>query len=173
MAYSTVPKVRRDGVIQLIDGTGSPVTLDIAYEEGNFSFDIPGGGGAAAAQTIIRDRGTITTVRKGDDEPITGSFSAYFRQFTDGSEAGGVIDFITKDGNYSGNVSTGTSGAPYVEHYAIDIKYEAEGTDFGDDADHSVTLTKSVCTFSFAEGDPSAFTINFTCYGGFAFTGPA
>jgi len=173
MAYSTVPKVRRDGVIQLIDGTGVPVTLDIAYEEGNFTFDKPGGGDSPAAQTIVRDRGVITTVRKGDDEPITGSFSAFFRQFTDGSEAGSVIDFITKAGNYSGNTSTGTSGSPYVEHYCIDIKYEAEGTDFGDDADHSATLAKSVCTFSFAEGDPSAFTINFTCYGGVSFTGPA
>ena len=37
MAYSTVPKVRRDGVIQLEDGTGVPVTLQIAYEEGNFT----------------------------------------------------------------------------------------------------------------------------------------
>ncbi len=173
MAYSTVPKVRRDGVIQLIDGTGSPVTLDIAYEEGNFTFDKPGGGDSPAAQTIVRDRGVITTVRKGDDEPITGSFSAFFRQFTDASEAGSVLDFITKAGNYSANISTGTTGAPYVEHYAINIKYEAEGTDFGDDADHSATLAKSVCTFSFAEGDPSAFTINFTCYGGVTFTGPA
>lgn len=173
MAYSTVPKVRRDGVIQLIDGTGVPVTLDIAYEEGNFTFDKPGGGDSPAAQTIVRDRGVITTVRKGDDEPITGSFSAFFRQFTDGSEAGSVIDFITKDGNYSGNTSTGASGSVFVEHYCIDIKYEAEGTDFGDDADHSTTLSKCVCTFSFAEGDPSAFTINFTCYGGATFTGPA
>jgi len=171
MAYSSVPKVRRDGVIQLIDGTGVPVTLDIAYEEGNFTFDKPGGGDSPAAQTIVRDRGVITTVRKGDDEPITGSFSAFFRQFTDASEAGSVIDFITKDGNYSGN--TGTTGTVYVEHYCIDIKYECAGTSFGDDADHSATLSQSVCTFSFAEGDPSAFTINFTCYGGVTFTGPA
>jgi hypothetical protein len=173
MAYSTVPKVRRDGVIQLIDGTGSPVTLDIAYEEGNFTFDQPGGGGDQAAQTIIRDRGTISTVRKGDDEPITGSFSAFFRQFTDGSEAGSVLDFVTKSGNYASNVSTGTAGAPFVEHYAIDIKYTAEGTNFGDDADHTVTLGKAVCTVSFTEGDPSSFTINFTAYAGATYTGPS
>ena len=171
MAYSTVPKVRRDGVIQLIDGTGVPVTLDIAYEEGNFTFDKPGGGDSPAAQTIVRDRGVISTVRKGDDEPITGSFSAFFRQFTDGSEAGSVLDFITKAGNYNGNA--GTTGNVYVEHYCIDIKYEAEGTNFGDDADHTATLSQCVCTFSFAEGDPSAFTINFTCYNGVTFAGPA
>ena len=38
MAYSTVPKMRRDGKITLKDGTGTPVTLEVAYEEGNFTF---------------------------------------------------------------------------------------------------------------------------------------
>ena len=54
MAYSTVPKVRRDGVIQLEDGTGVPVTLQIAYEEGNFTFDVPGGGWLFAAKAAWR-----------------------------------------------------------------------------------------------------------------------
>ena len=83
MAYSTIPKVRRDGIITLKDGTGTPVTLEISYEEGNFTFDV-----AKEDQTVIRDRGTIVTVRKGDEQPITGSFNAYMRQFTDNSEAG-------------------------------------------------------------------------------------
>ena len=97
MAYSTLPKTRRDGVITLKDGTGTPVTLEVAYEEGNLTFDTP-----KAAQTVIRDRGTISTVRKGDDEPTaSGSFSAYFRQFTDGSEAGSILDFINQTGHYS------------------------------------------------------------------------
>ena len=38
MAYSIIPKTKRDGKIELIDGTGSPVTMSIAYEDGNFSF---------------------------------------------------------------------------------------------------------------------------------------
>ena len=161
MAYSVVPKVRRDGIITLKDGTGTPVELAVAYEEGNFSFSEP-----KAAQTVIRDRGTITTVRKGDDEPITGSFSFYFREFTNASNAGSVRDFIDGTGFYSSNISTGPAGSPYIEHYAIDIQYQAEGTDLGDDADHQVTLSKCVCVLDFAEGDPSQFTLNITCYGG-------
>ena len=62
MAYSTVPKVRRDGVITLKDGT--PVSLAVAYEEGNITFEV-----TKSDQTVIRDRGIITTVRKGDDPP--------------------------------------------------------------------------------------------------------
>ena len=61
MAYSTLPKTRRDAVLTLKDGTGSPVTLEIEYEEGNVTFDTP-----KEAQTVIRDRGVITTIRKGD-----------------------------------------------------------------------------------------------------------
>ena len=161
MAYSTLPKTRRDGVITLKDGTGTPVTLEVAYEEGNLTFDTP-----KAAQTVIRDRGTISTVRKGDDEPTaSGSFSAYFRQYTDGSEAGSILDFINKTGYYSSNVSTGSSGTPFVEFYCIDLEYQVDATSLGDDAATSATLTKCVCTASFTEGDPSSFTINFTSYG--------
>lgn len=169
MAYSTIPKTKKDAVLQLRDGTGSPVTLDIAYEEGNFTFSQP----QAFSELVIMDRGTITTVRKQEEQTISGSFSFYFRQFTDGSEAGSVRDFINNTGNYSANLSTGNTGVPYIEHYCVDIKYTVEGTDFGDDADHTATLSKCVCSLDFSEGDPSAFTLSFTCYGGVTVTGPA
>ena len=78
MAYSTAPKVRRDGKITLKDGTTpTPISLVVDYEEGNFSFEQ-----TKADRTIIRDRGTIKSVRKGDDQPLTGSFTIYMRQFT-------------------------------------------------------------------------------------------
>ena len=159
MAYSTIPKVRRDGILTLQDN-GATNTLEISYEEGNFTFDV-----AKEDQTVIRDRGTIVTVRKGDQQPITGSFNAYMRQFTDPSETGSIIDFIDKSGAYSSNVSTGSSGSPFVEHYCIDIVYKVEATSL-ESLDHSATLSRCVCTVSFSEGDPSSFAISFTCYGG-------
>lgn len=166
MAFSTLPKTRRDGVITLKDATGTPVTLQIAYEEGNLTFDTP-----KAAQTVIRDRGTISTVRKGDDEPAaSGSFSAYFRQFTDGSELGSILDFINKSGAYAANVSTGTSGTPFVEFYCVDIEYQVDATSLGDDTTHTATLEACVVTASFTEGDPSSFTLNFTCYQGVTYS---
>lgn len=166
MAYSTLPKTRRDGVITLKDGTGTPIELEIAYEEGNLTFDTP-----KAAQTVIRDRGAITAVRKGDDEPTaSGSFSAFFRQFTDSAESGSILDFINNTGNYHTNTSTGSTGTPFVEFYCIDIVYQVDGTALGDDAITTATLSKCVCTASFTEGDPSSFTINFTSYGAIAYT---
>ena len=169
MAYSTLPKTRRDGTITLSDGTGTPVTLEVAFEEGAFSMDTP-----KEAQTVIRDRGEIVTVRKGDSEPsASGSFTAFFRQFTDGSEAGSILDFINKTGHYSSNLSTGSSGTPFVEFYCIDIEYKAAAGSLGDAETHEATLSKCVCTASFTEGDPSSFTINFTCYGGVTYTATA
>lgn len=167
MAYSTVPKAKKDGKITFADGTGVPITLEVAYEEGNFSFETP-----VRDEVVVRDRGTITTVRQGDEQPITGSFNFYMREFTDTANAGSIQNFITGTGNYASNVSTGTSGAVYVEHYSVDMEYEVEGTDFGDDADHKAAFSKCVCVLSFAEGDPNAFTLNFTCYGGVSYTGP-
>ena len=60
MAFSTIPKVRRDGTITLKDGGSA--SLEIQYEEGNLTFEI-----TKADQTVIRDRSSIVTVRKGDD----------------------------------------------------------------------------------------------------------
>lgn len=166
MAYSTLPKTRRDGVITLKDGTGTAVELIIAYEEGNLTFDTP-----KAAQTVIRDRGVISTIRKGDDEPVaSGSFTAFFRQFTDGAEAGSILDFVNKTGHYASNISTGLTGTPFVEFYCISLEYVIDATALGDASATTATLAKCVCTASFTEGDPSSFTINFTSYGAIAYT---
>ena len=161
MAYSTIPKTKRDGVITLLDGTATPVTLEVAYEDGNFTFSDP----QQFSELVVMDRGNFAAVRKQDEQAKTGSFSFHFRQFTDAAEAGSVRDFINQSGNYSGNVSTGTAGVPYIEHYTIDIKYVADSPDVAE-ADHTVILEKCICSLDFSEGDPSSFTLNFTCYGG-------
>ena len=167
MAYSTVVKAKKDGKITFQDGTGSPVTLEVSYEEGNFSFEKP-----VRDEVVVRDRGVISTVRQGDEQPITGSFNFYMREFTDAANAGSVQDFINKTGSYASNISTGLAGYPYVEHHACDIQFFVEGTEFSDGADHTATFEKTVSTLSFSEGDPDSFSLSFTCYGGVTFAGP-
>jgi len=161
MAYSTIPKTKRDGVITLLDGTATPIELEVAYEDGNFTFSDP----QQFSELVVMDRGNFAAIRKQDEQAKSGSFSFHFRQFTDAAEAGSVRDFINQAGNYSGNVSTGLTGTPYIEHYTIDIKYLADSPDAAE-SDHTVTLSKCICTLDFSEGDPSSFTLNFTCYGG-------
>ena len=164
MAYSTAPKVRRDGVIKLRDGTTpTPVSLTVDYEEGNFSFEQ-----TKADRTIIRDRGTIKSVRKGDDQPITGSFTIYMRQFTS-SSAGSVLDFINKTGSYSSNVSA--SSAVSTDEYTINIIFEVDGDAVGDsDGDTLATFDTCICTASFAEGDPNTITVSFECFNGVVYS---
>jgi hypothetical protein len=164
MAYSTAPKVRRDGVIKLRDGTSpTPVSLTVSYEEGNFSFDQ-----TKSDRIVIRDRGTIGSVRKGDDQPITGSFTIYMRQFTSAS-AGSVLDFINKTGSYSSNVSS--SSAVSTDEYAINIIFEVDGDAVGDsDGDTIATFDTCICLAAFSEGDPNQITISFECYNGVIYT---
>jgi len=167
MAYSVVPKMRRDGTIKLLDNAGSN-TLTISFESGDFNFTP-----SKDAEVIIRDRNAISNVRRGDEEAsATGSFTVFMREFTDSAQAGSVLDFVNKTGQYASNVSTGSTGTPRIEEYCIDIEYTAEGTDNGDDADHKATLSKCICNVVFTEGDPSTLAINFTCYGGVVYVGP-
>lgn len=164
MAYSTAPKVRRDGVIKLRDGTTpTPVSLTVSYEEGNFSFDQ-----TKSDRIVIRDRGTIGSVRRGDDQPITGSFTIYMRQFTSAS-AGSVLDFINKTGSYSSNVSSSSSVS--TDEYAINIIFEVDGDAVGDDdGDTIATFDTCICLASFSEGDPNQITVSFECYNGVIYT---
>jgi hypothetical protein len=163
MAYSTAPKVRRDGKITLKDGTTpTPISLIVDYEEGNFSFEQ-----TKADRTIIRDRGTIKSVRKGDDQPLTGSFTIYMRQFTSAS-AGSVLDFINKTGSYSSNVSS--SSTVSTDEYAVNIEFEVDGDAVGDDdGDTTATFDTCICTASFAEGDPNTITVSFECFNGITY----
>ena len=164
MAYSTAPKVRRDGKITLKDGTSpTPISLEVAYEEGNFSFDQ-----TKSDRIVIRDRGSIGSVRRGDAQPITGSVTIHMRQFTSAS-AGSVLDFINKTGSYSANLSSDSSVA--TDEYSINIVFEVDGDAVGDDdGDTTATFDTCICTASFAEGDPNQITINFECYNGVTYT---
>ena len=163
MAYSTAPKVRRDGKIILKDGTTpTAVSLEVAYEEGNFSFDQ-----TKSDRIVIRDRGTIVSVRKGDDQPITGSFTIYMRQFTSAS-AGSVLDFINKTNSYSSNVSVSSTVA--TDEYAINIEFEVDGDAVGDDdGDTTATFDTCICVASFSEGDPNQINVSFECYNGITY----
>ena len=167
MAYSVVPKMRRDGTIKLLDNAGSN-TLTISFESGDFNFTP-----SKDAEVIIRDRNAISNVRRGDEEAsATGSFTVFMREFTDSSQAGSVLDFVNKTGHYASNVSTGSTGTPRIEEYCIDIEYTAAETD-SEGADHVATLSKCIVNVVYTEGDPSTLALNFTCFGGVSYTGPS
>ena len=150
MAESTVVKVRRDGTITLKDGGGN--TYVVAYENGDLSFD----GGAKADRIVIKDRGTIVGLRKGDDPVPSMSFTVMMRDFQ-ASSGGSLIDFLDKTGGASGATSTGGVG---YEQYLIDIQFDAEGTAHGDSNDHRATAATQIPLASLLRSTVESHTLS-------------
>jgi len=158
MAISTILKTKRDGSL-LISDNAAGNSLTVEFEAGDLTIDIP-------QESVINglDRGRIgatPSLRYGDDQPITFSFTAYLRDLSDATYAT-LEEIVTLGGDVGANwVSTmGATG----EVFTLDLKWTIEGTDHGDAADH--TLTLNYCTFrgSFTEGDPNTINISGTSY---------
>tara|TARA_R110000823_G_scaffold249323_1_gene372740 strand:- start:213 stop:719 length:507 start_codon:yes stop_codon:yes gene_type:complete len=168
MAVSTVVKVRRDGEITLTDG--GAVALVISYEDGNFSANNLA---ADEDRVVIRDRGTIVGLRKGDDQVGTLSFTVHFREFTNAS-SDVLLDFLNGSQGVAGTptalTSTGGSG---FEQFLCTAKLKIEGTDLGDGADPVATFSKVLFTADFSEGDPDTLSVSGEVYGGVVFAGTA
>ena len=161
MAVSTVPKVRRDGTITLID-SGASNTYTVAYEDGDFSFNR-----SKAARLVVRDRGVIVGVRNGDDPVMSLSFTVHFREFTNGS-SDVLIDVLEKT-NGAADWTSVSSGA--YEPYMLDCKLTVEGTDHGDGADPVLTLSKCLFEWDVSEGDPDKVSVKAEIYGGYTAAG--
>lgn len=160
MAESTIVKTKCDGTITISDGTAmTPQTYVIAYEQGDFTLDVPG-----KTVNAFLDRGkfgSTPSLRYGDEQAMTFSFTAYARDFSDGTDEL-LGDFIMDaDGDLSTAVGSWVStlgSSAEVKTYTVTI--DIEGTDLGDAADHQIVLSYCTLSGSFTEGDPSTFTIN-------------
>jgi hypothetical protein len=157
-------KTAYDGVVSFIDATGTPLTLAIPFENGDFGASGLHPSGRAAVP--IKCRGKVVSVRNGESQEITGSFSCKMSEFTAGSAKANAFDAIWKKSGtaWASAVSVFATGS---ERMMVDIKLTIEGTDIGDSGDHTITFKKCDVTFDFAEsGDGDTVTINYTCYGG-------
>ena len=143
MAISNVVKTSIDGKITITDGTGSQNTFTVDFEDGDFSFSDD-----KTERIVMRDRGSIVGLRKGDDAVASFSFSTYMRDFTDAAELT-ICDVIDKTGAASSWTSTGGTG---FEQYLLNVEIESEGTGHSDSGDHQLTLTKCFLIWSFSEG---------------------
>lgn len=159
MAESTIVKVKRDGTISLLDGTSpTPRSYVVSAEPGDFNIAVPG-----ETRNNFLDRGRLVgSVRFGDDQPVTGSFSVYFRGglSTDGASAA-LLDILNGTAfSYATNPWASTLGAN-AEVKTVDVLLTVEGTAHGDAADHVITINDCSLDFSVSEGDPNTITVNF------------
>lgn len=162
MAISSKPKNFRDGTITLTDGSGSPISLTVQYEAGDFSIS-----NVMQSQTEVEmylDRGSFHNVRKTNFAPATFSFTATMTDLSDATEKC-LWDAVNKSGAFSAGVSRGDTDV-----WLLQVGLTIEGTDFGDAADHTLVLDKCHLTLEFAEGSPNTFSLSGTCYGSIAAT---
>jgi hypothetical protein len=162
MAISSKPKNFRDGTITLSDGSGSPITLTVQYEAGDFSIS-----NVMQSQTEVEmylDRGSFHNVRKTNFAPATFSFTATMTDLSDATEKC-LWDAVNKSGAFSAGVSRGDTDV-----WLLMVGLTIEGTDFGDAADHTLVLDKCHLTLEFSEGSPNTFSLSGTCYGSIAAT---
>jgi hypothetical protein len=158
MAESTIVKTKRDGTLTFSDNAAAN-SYTVAFEAGDMNVSIPG-----RTINLFLDRGEITSppsIRWGDDQPMTATFTAQLRDVSDVAVAV-LTDLITNGGFFaSGWVSTGGANA---EVKTVDCLWTIEGSDHGDPADHTVTLPYCFVTGSIADGDPVTLSISLTSY---------
>jgi len=162
VALSTVVKNMRDGSLTIKDGTGTPLSITVQFDTGDFS--ITGLKAKLAETTAYETRGQLRTVRHTTRIYPTGSFTAYMAEFSENS-VGTLADAILKNGTvWSAAISTDAGGAN-ADVYLVDLEFTCEGTDYGDSSDHIFGMTKCECVIDFSENDPNSFSVAFTCYG--------
>lgn len=157
MAESTVVRTKRDGLIVI---TAGALSYTVAYETGDFQYDVP-----AEGVELFLDRGAIGTVpsiRKGDDQPVTGSFSVYMRDPVSAAHSTMLDIGVLFSGGYVTTNMTSTIGTA-SDLKTFTIAYTQEGSDFGAS---DVTVTFPYCTIrcSVADGYPNVVNVTFTSH---------
>ena len=165
MAISSVVKNFRDGTLAIEDGTGTPISMTLQYEAGDFSLS-----GLTEGQTEIVaywDRGALCTLRKTQDAHATFSFTAHMTDLSDSTEKC-LLDVVNKTGAWSSGVSTRGANS---DVWTTKITLTIEGSDHGDGGgDHVITLDDCYMSLDLSEGDPNSFSISGTVYGTQNFT---
>lgn len=159
MAMSTVIKNFRDGTLVFADNTGTPLTMPIVYEAGDFSIDNLNEG--LVETTAYLDRGEFATLRKTNRVFPSFSFTAHMTDISDATDKL-LYDLARKTGAFASAVSTLGANADAMTYK---LTFTVEGTNFGDSADHTLILNDCRITLSFSEGDPNSFSVAGIVYG--------
>jgi hypothetical protein len=157
---SSVVKNFRDGTITITDGTTpTAITMTVEYEAGDFSID--GINEGLTDTTVYLDRGEFGSLRKTNRTFPTFNFSANFTDLSDATNKT-LYDAVRKTGAFAAAVSTLGANADAMTYRVV---FTVEGTNFGDSADHVLTMADVRLSASIAEGDPDTISISGTVYG--------
>lgn len=158
MADSTVVATRRDGSITITDGAAS--SYAVSFEVGDFSASDP-----LADRVVIRDRGAIAGLRKGDDPVVTFSFSVHMRSLTD-TASDNLMDRLYNRGVHAGGLaSTGGNG---FEQFLQTVAFAVDTSAVGSGKIYTATYAKCLLEVSSLSesADGNTISISGECYGG-------
>ncbi len=159
MAISTVPKIFRDGTLKLEDATGgTPLSVTVSYTDGD--FEVSEFSEAHMSVVEFKDRGIPYNLRKTERDNIAFSFSAHFTDLSDATERT-LLDIVCKQNSFSAGVSVLGANA---DVWALKLTWTVEGTNYGDAADHVLTLAKCRVRAAISEGTPNKFSIKGVAY---------
>ena len=159
MPTSSVIKNMADGTIVLKDGTGTPISCTVRFDNADFSID---GLKAKLRETnAYQHRGVLSSVRHTTRTFPTFSLTCSMSNFTSAS-ANTVSDAVLKNGAFATAVSTLGANA---DVYTLDLEITEEGTAFGDATDHAFSIEDCELSLSYAEGDPNTFSLSGIVYG--------
>ncbi len=153
MALSAVPFIPKDGVINVQDATGTPISLDIPYEDGDGQFG-PFRQSNMSVQHF-KDRGVFYASRTVEEEAIDFSFSCHLTELADSTEKA-VADAFLGTGAWSSGVSTLGASA---EVWAVTVTWTGDTSGAGGDVS-TIVLTYCVAEVSFSEGVPGTLSIS-------------
>lgn len=141
-----ITKNLRDGQLVINDGTGTPLTLTLALDEGDLSFTIN-------QNTIqVRDRGVLSHTRPGDQATVDMSFSAKWVELLGATLTVPTEDTLYEMVNNVDDTYTSTSGAG--EQYTLEYVFTITDPAGGATTDQQITFAKCYKTsFVCAEGD--------------------
>lgn len=163
MADSSVVATRRDGSITITDNSAS--SYPVSFEVGDFSAAEPG-----ADRVVIRDRGAIVGLRKGDDPVINFSFSVHMRSLTDAS-SDNLMDRLYNRGAHSGAPLSSTGGDGF-EQFLQTVEFQVDTSAVGSGKVYKATYAKCYMEVSsLTEGaDGNTIEVTGECYGGVTYT---
>jgi len=159
-----IPKNFRDGTVVVNDGSATPLSLPIAFIQGDFS--ISGEEAGNTEHSAYQSRGVLIGLRKTSALFQSGSFSLILSEFTLAS-GGTLLDMIKGTGAFASRRSTTEAKGDVM---TFDLVWTIEGTDLGDSSDHVATMSDCHLTFDIGEGDPNTISCSFTCYGGIVYS---
>ena len=162
---SRIVKNFRSGLIEIMAGAERYV---VKAEQGNFTLNIPGRTVAAYLSrgkfVDEEDPEDFPQVAYDQDQPMTGSWTAYLRDFGGSDQYLSLMDFITQTGLF---ISKWGNELP--EHgpdspKLVTLQWWMRGSRVGDPANKGLRVPFAYLTGNPAEGSPNLITCNFTAY---------